>query len=284
MFGARVGIGGSQLMLRNMELTKTAKRLLLAATLVLSLLPAWGQEGAARVLSMTGRVDVLRDNTRWMLNAGSVVQPRQVVVTGPDGMARFEVLSDGSTFDVFPNSQVVFRASPANWKDLLDVTLGRVKVYIQKLNGQPNHNRVTTPTAVISVRGTVFDVAIEDEDATTLVSVEEGEVGVRNLAAGGEVSLHPGEWIRVYRSQPLAQRNVDRAAVVQGTLRAAAQALYELLYRRQVGGVGGSSGGGVPTTVGSGDHTKTGTDGTTTTAPPAPPPAPPAAPPPPPGN
>ena len=97
-------------------------------------------------------------------------------------MPIFQV-SDGSTFEVYPNSRVVFRANPSNLKDLLDLLLGRVKVHIQKLGGQPNNNRVTTPTAVISVRGTVFDVTVEDQEST-LVAVEEGLVEVRHALLG----------------------------------------------------------------------------------------------------
>jgi hypothetical protein len=258
------------------QLAVTGRRLFVAAALVVSLVPAWAQDtAAATVISMTGRVSVLRDSAPWGLNVGSVVMPKQIILTGPDGVARFQV-SDGSTFDVFPNSRVIFRDNPPSWKDLVDVLLGRIKVHIEKLNGMPNHNRVMTPTAVISVRGTTFDVAIEDDDDTTLVSVEEGEVGVRNKVLGGEVSLHPGEWVRVFKNQALAQRQVDRGGVVQGVLRAGAQALYDLLYRRQAAGPAGTGGAPVPT-AGNGDHDKTSGSGT-----PAPAPAPPPPPPPPP--
>ena len=265
--------------------TRVVSSLLTVAALLVCLGPLSAQESpAARVLVLTGQVSVLRDSMPWALQVGSEVQPKQIVVTGPEGYAEFQV-SDGSTFEVFPNSRTVFRASPGNWKDLLDVLIGRVKVHIQKLNGQPNHNRVQTPTAVISVRGTIFDVAVEDADDTTLVSVEEGEVAVRHTLQPGEPRiLGPGDWIRVFRNQPLAAKQTDKGAVVQGALRAAAQALYDLVYRRPGGGSAGSTGstGGVSTP--SADRGKdSGTTGDTT-APPAPPPAPPpppAAPPPP---
>src|SRR5690242_20336395 len=139
---------------------------------------SFGSDGAARVLQSTGQVSVLKDSTPWALQVGSSVFVQQIIVTGPDGFAIFQV-SDGSTFEVYPNSRVTFRANPANLKDLLDVWLGRVKVHIQKLGGQPNNNRVITPTAVISVRGTVFDVSVEDHEST-LVAVEEGLVEVQH--------------------------------------------------------------------------------------------------------
>jgi ferric-dicitrate binding protein FerR (iron transport regulator) len=251
-------------MVRNGNITGKAHRLLLVAMAVACFSPAWAQDTTARVIQMTGRVSLLRDatdTTKWALGMGSVVRPGQVIVTGPDGMATLQV-SDGSTCEVFPDSQVVFRDNYSNWRDLVRLVLGHIKVHIEKLNGQPNPARVTTPTAVISVRGTVFDVQIEDLDDTTLVTLEEGEVRVRNVVQGGnEIILLPGDSVRVYRNQPLAQRTVDRSGMALRAVRAATQALYELLYRHSAGsGTGtGSSGGTV-----SGDHGKTGTGGTTT--------------------
>lgn len=255
----------------------------LAAVLAVSVMPLSAQEAAARVLEMSGRVSILRDNVEWALNVGNTVQPRQFVITGPDGYAKFQ-LSDGSTFEVFQDSKVVFRANPPSWGDLLDVWIGRVKVFIQHRNG-PNPNRVTTQTAVISVRGTVFDVVVEDEDATTLVSVDEGVVGVQHRLLPGETEVHAGESLRVYRNQPLARR-VDKGSVAQKALRAAAQAVYDVMLARSGGATGVSGPPGTPTgggPTGQGDKGKGGTPpnapggstGSTGGGPPPPPPPPP---------
>lgn len=209
---------------------------------------AFAQDGAAKVETMNGQVSVLRDDSPWALHVGDMVQPQQTIVTGSDGYALLRV-ADGSTFEVFPNARVVFRDSPGNWKDLLEVFLGRVKIQIQKIGGQPNYNKVYTPTAVVSVRGTIFDVVVEDEDATTLVSVEEGQVGVRHALLPPFVDrlVNAGESIRVFRNQPLAANTVDKSGIARGVLRAAADAMYQIMYRTAhgVGGVpGGGSGGG----------------------------------------
>src|SRR6266436_2818310 len=187
---------------------------------------------AAKVISQTGQVSIVKDTQPWALSVGDSVQVRDLIVTGADGYALLQV-SDGSTFEVFPNSRVVFRDNPGNWKDLLEVFLGSVKVQIQKIGGQPNYNKVRTPTAVISVRGTVFDVTVEDEDATTVVMVAEGQVAVQHalLPRGDPKILNPGEWIRVYKNQPLSAKLVDRGGVLRGAMRAAADAMYEVLYR-----------------------------------------------------
>jgi hypothetical protein len=242
--------------------------------------PGFAQDSAAQVVTMNGQVSVLRDSSPWALHLGDSVQPRQTVITGADGYALLRV-SDGSTFEVFPNARVVFRNTPGNWGDLLEVFLGRVKVHIQKLSGgQPNYNKVRTPTAVISVRGTIFDVAVEDEDATTLVSVEEGEVGVRHLwlPQKEDKILDAGEWIRVYKNQPLVSKSVDKSGVVRGALRAAADAMYEIMYRTTHGTGVGVPGGGTGSGSGSGSGGGTGEKGPNGNgsggAPPPPPPPP----------
>jgi hypothetical protein len=241
------------------------------------------------VVSVTGQVSVLRDSYPWALSPGDAVRAQQIIVTGPDGFAVFE-LADGSSFHVFPNSRVSFRTNPGDWRDLLDLWIGRVKVFIQKLGNQPNPNRIFTPTAVISVRGTVFDVAVEDENDTTLVVVEEGQVVVRHrlIGASKEKVVNAGEYLRVYKDAPLARQAFPTGPAVERTLRAAWEALYTILVNSR-GSPGlpspGSSGGSIP--AGGGGPTLPGDTGGAPAPsppggnPPAPAPLPPPPPPPP---
>jgi hypothetical protein len=180
-------------------------------------------DSAGTVVSMTGQVSVLRDGEPWGLNPGDKVQIQQVIVTGPDGFAKFQV-SDGSFFEVYPNSNVVFRKNPGNLHDLLDLIVGRVKIHIQKWGGQPNPNRILTPTAVISVRGTTFDVNVDDDDQTTLVTVEEGAVDVYNPTKPTEPKrVNAGESIEVYKNVPVAH-TIDKGDLTRRALRMLADA------------------------------------------------------------
>ena len=142
--------------------------LLLAAAAVCpaQFIPLDAGNYAAKVISQTGQVSIVKDTQPWALSVGDSVQARDLILTGPDGHALLQV-SDGSTFEVFPNSRVVFRKNPPNWKDFLDVLVGRVRVHIEHFGNVPNPNRVLTPTAVISVRGTTFDISVDDDDETT---------------------------------------------------------------------------------------------------------------------
>ncbi len=231
-------------------------------------------DAAATVIKLTGQVELLRDSQPWALQLGSEVKPGQLVTTGPDGYALFQV-SDGSTFEVFPNSRVVFRSNPGNWRDLLDLVVGRIKVHIEKLNGQPNHNRVHTPTAIISVRGTIFDITVEDSD-TTLVLVEEGQVAVEHrFLPSAPKLLNPGEWLKVYRNEPLAQKSLDRGSVISGAFRAIVDALYTSVYRTGGSPAGGTTVGGGTTTGGGLPGGLPGDKGGGSGSAPAPPPAPP---------
>ena len=225
---------------------------------------------AAKVVSQTGQVSVLKDTQPWALSIGDSVQARDLIITGPDGHALLQV-SDGSTFEVFPNARVVFRKNPPNWKDFLDVLVGRVRVHIEHFGSVPNPNRVLTPTAVISVRGTTFDITVDDDDETTLVEVEDGQVEVQHalLPRGNSKLLNPGESLRVYRNEPIAARGLDKGNLARIVLRSMANAAITMATRMP--GSGGGSGGGISTGGGVGDTQKV-------PPPPPPPPAPPSAP------
>ena len=239
-------------------LSRTVRLLLTAALGAVCLTAQAIPDHGARVIEQYGQLSALADHGLMALFPGDSLKPQQIIVTGPDSYGKFQV-ADGSTFEVFANSKVMFRDHVSNLQEILNVLIGHVKVYIQHLNGLPNYNQVTSPTAVISVRGTVFEVVVEDEDGTTFVSVDEGVVGVRNLTAPGEtVNLQSGDSIRVIRNQPLQPRAIDRGAIFRGVLRAMEEATYQGMG--QSGGAGRlpSGGGAVPAPTGNGDKGKGG--------------------------
>jgi hypothetical protein len=255
-------------MARRLKHIRFRSALLLAATVVVSLASLHAQdENAATVLIQLNRVSVLDSSGSLRpLSVGDRLRLHETIVTGPDGYARFQ-LADGSTFDVYSNSKVVFRETPGI-TDLLDLFIGRVKVFIEHSKG-PNPKDVKTPTAVISVRGTVFDVEVQDAEGTTFVTLDDGVVDVRNLTAPGpSVLLRPGESILVEPNRPLIPQQINQHAALRMALRAAEQAVAQLL-------LGGHIGPGVGSGVGAqGDHRNGPTTGTGTgpVGAPAPPP------------
>ena len=219
-------------------------------------------------LEADGSVSVIRNEQEWALFAGDSVAVGEMIITGDDGFAQLAV-QDGAAFVVYPNSKVVFRKNPANLRDLVDVFLGRVRIFIEKLGGEPNPHRVFTPTAVISVRGTIFDVEVNEYDAT-IVSVSEGLVGVRHrlLPNGRDTPVAAGQSLTIDAATPLAKSGVDGVKAVQvaeDVARIAASIWDRIANRPRTGG-GGSTPTPAPRPVPGDDEA------------PAPPPAPPAAP------
>lgn len=259
-------------MLQRFTLLRNVRTLLVAAAFVVCLAPLRAQSiYNATVVEQLGQVSVQAAGYFTPLSPGSTVRPTQVIVTGPDGYAKFTV-SDGSTFEVFNNARVVFRENLGNWKDLLNVWLGRVKVFIQHEPNKPNRNEVSSPTAVISVRGTVFDVVVEDDDGTTLVTVDEGIVEVWNTTAvGSRVFLNRGDMIRVFRGQPLQPKaQIDKGEFLRRAMKAMEDTVYQVLVQRRIG-VGTVPGGGsAPASSTSADQGKSGTTGKPGSPPPPP--------------
>lgn len=222
----------------------------------------------ATATKLNGQVSVLRERYPWALAEGDKVQPQQVITTGPDGYAQFQV-SDGSTFEVYPNSKLIFRPNSGNLKDLVDVLIGKIKVHIEKIGGQPNPNNVKTPSAVISVRGTIFDVQVDEED-NTVIAVTEGLVAVRHALkpSNTERLVGAGEVLRVYKNESLAKSTVDKGVIADRVFRGITDAIITIVRGggpRGTGSSGGATGPGLP-----GD-----TRGNPPPAPPPPPPAPP---------
>jgi len=141
---------------------------------------------SARVLAIEGQVEIRRqggDQPRVRNVAFKVedeLRAGDTIITGKSGRLVLG-LSDGSQAVIAPKTTVVIKDLSASPRALFNVIRGKTRIHIEKLGGQPNPYRVDTPTAVIAVRGTTFDVLVEEEE--TQVFLHEGEVAVTNPTA-----------------------------------------------------------------------------------------------------
>ncbi len=165
--------------------------------LVLLLLPSavWAQ-GALRVSSVLGRVEWRSASSKTFVPlsaaAQQLVQAGDELRTGPDAQIVIEV-PDGSYMVVSENSKLIIEDFwNGNLRSIMNLIIGQVRFYIQRLGGRPNPYTVRTPTALIAVRGTTFDVMV---DAAQIAEVRclEGRVTVENIALPDrEVILESG--------------------------------------------------------------------------------------------
>ena len=177
--------------------------------------------GQARLISVTGNLSVRRASmASRVLAVNETVGIGDELVTDAQSEAVIQA-ADGSTVHIYPDSRVIYNEHAAGIGDFLHLFFGSIKVHIEKLSGRPNPHSMTTPTAVIAVRGTTFSVFVDDTDAT-LVAVDEGMVSVANRrSAADEVLLRPGQrtWVRAdqrpLRAQAFRGRS-ERADMMPG--------------------------------------------------------------------
>src|SRR5262245_18994730 len=156
-----------------------------------------GAEGAvaaqnlvsARVLAVEGEVEIHRqpDNQaqaqKIAFKIDDELRAGDRIITGRKGRLALG-LSDGSQAVIAPQTTVVIQDLSQSPRALFNVIRGKTRIHIEKLGGQPNPYRVNTPTAVIAVRGTVFDILVEGDE--TQVYLHEGAVTVTNLTTPGQ--------------------------------------------------------------------------------------------------
>ena len=173
----------------------------LAALALLALLPARlagaGQQGT--VTNLAGQATVERAGESFPVTVGTAVEGGDIVVTGPLAHTTM-TLVDGS--EVRLGADTRFFVEEPDAEDDTTATLfliiGDLWARIVRTPAAPSRFSITTPTAVVGIRGTELGVAVAD-DGTTLVAVEEGSVevaspdGPRTTLAAGEQTEIPLE-------------------------------------------------------------------------------------------
>jgi hypothetical protein len=138
-----------------------------------------------QILELRGEVQHVRAATQELqvLTRESALEMNDEIRTGRDGYVLLG-LEDGSRFEIFPGSWVRMGVARSSWLRALEIFMGQVRLFIERIGGRPNPYTFSTPTAVLGVRGTILDVLVT-EDRATMVGVEEGVVLVENMQFPG---------------------------------------------------------------------------------------------------
>lgn len=161
---------------------------------------------SARITSIEGQVEIRRyPNTQPVpvkiaFKVDDRLSEGDTIITGKNGRLVLG-LTDGSQAVIAPKSTVVIKDLSQSPRTLFEVIKGKTRVHIEKVGDQPNPYRVNTPTAVIAVRGTIFDVLVENDE--TEVFLHEGEVAVTNLRLPDQpIFLSAGQTTRILMLGP----------------------------------------------------------------------------------
>ncbi len=152
--------------------------------------------GSATVADLKGYVSLRSPKGDPLaLRTGQVLDPESTIETG-NGSILLR-MQDGSQALVKSHSRVVLKSPEVGLGLYLELIIGKLMAKVQKRMGEDPPFRMGTPSAVITVRGTRFEVEVTKKKLT-YVRVFEGVVEVQGLIAGGHsVLIQPGFSTRV---------------------------------------------------------------------------------------
>jgi hypothetical protein len=124
----------------------------------------------AQILSIDGQAEVrLAGESSWSpAQAGMILKEGDTLKTGAESVAMLNVDGKGqtATVEVKEKSQLLLSemladTSAGTSKTLLDLAMGEVLIKAQKVHGEQSKFEVKTPTSIVGVRGTTFNVKVE---------------------------------------------------------------------------------------------------------------------------
>lgn len=137
-------------------------------------------------------------NSETLINVGDAIR------TDETGEARITFFEDGTSTIVTPNSQLriqEFSGTSDRFDLSLEVLGGIVRQQVNNLLETDSNYEVITPGMSLTVRGTNFDVRVEDSGRSALVAFE-GQVAAENEASAADVAA--GFGVRSETDQPLS--------------------------------------------------------------------------------
>ena len=160
--------------------------------------------GTAKITDLKGEVALRGPEGETLSGQTGTILAAESTIETVKGSLLLE-LQDGSQVLVKPHSRVVLKGPDQDNGSYLELFLGKIVNKITKRMGNAPSFRMSTPTAVITVRGTRFEVEV-GKNLRTYVVVYEGLVEVRGLAGtGSPVFLHPGFITNVERNREPSQ-------------------------------------------------------------------------------
>ncbi len=172
---------------------------LLTASVVLTLLTlttATASEGPAvleyDVISVKRKLLLETPDGEREMQVGDHAQSGDVLRTGSRSRAELSVIEYSAKFVV--SSKTSFRLAHEQPGVLLEIERGSLRAIFGKLpEGDTRERLISTPSAVLAVRGTDYGVEVE-KDGDTSVSVFEGTVEVWDVGGIGERTLVQAGW------------------------------------------------------------------------------------------
>lgn len=138
----------------------------------------------ATISDFKGKVSIQLPAQAFSAPVRGEILPPETTVSTDDGRLLLR-LSDGSDILVRPHTKLVLKQPETSGWKYFQMMIGRIRTSIQKRMGGAPAFQIGTPSAVISVRGTKFEVEV-DRRGYTEVDVDEGVVELESLNGLGQ--------------------------------------------------------------------------------------------------
>jgi uncharacterized membrane protein YgcG len=138
----------------------------------------------ATISDFKGKVSIQLPAQAFAAPVRGETLPPDTTVSTDDGRLLLK-LSDGSDVLVRAHTKLLLKQPEASGWKYFQLLMGRVRTQIQKRMGGSPAFQIGTPSAVISVRGTKFDVEV-DRRGFTEVDVDEGVVELEAVTGRGQ--------------------------------------------------------------------------------------------------
>lgn len=169
---------------------------------------------SATITTLQGKVEIKKAGTyKWVFaKEKAKLHNNDMLRTYKASKAELRY-DDGSALVVRENSQILLNHSASGdrrWKSKYVTTFfGAIFFLVQEALPKSYMNRVYTPTAVVSIRGTSFGVGVDPKTGLTDVEVVNGTVLVRNILMDQEHFVKAGTKTQVALNRaPTAPRAI----------------------------------------------------------------------------
>lgn len=138
----------------------------------------------ATISDFKGKVGIQLPAQAFAAPVRGEILPPETTVNTEDGRLLLK-LADGSDVLVRAHTKLLLKQPETSGWKYFQLLMGRVRTQIQKRMGGSPAFQIGTPSAVISVRGTKFDVEV-DRRGFTEVDVDEGVVELEAVTGRGQ--------------------------------------------------------------------------------------------------
>jgi hypothetical protein len=167
------------------------KKIFIIILLFIFAISLFAQESVGIALKVKGDVILTHEEENLKAQNGSKLDNNDILESKAESFAIIKFIDGSSVIKLFPNSILTINAEKTNGKlnKRSTMKLGELWAKITKNTGE---FIIDTPSTVVSVKGTIFILSVDENGFTDLYTLE-GSVNIKNKKDDNEVDVGAGQ-------------------------------------------------------------------------------------------